>query len=133
MSDDLVARLVRVEAITMPGKAFSLHNVLPWLRKNEALRKEAADRIAEVEAAYQAESDLGDALADQVQILLTERDRLAREVERMKKYLDTLPGDEGCGTAELDAICAIAHGRDDHPLVVAAINPEGETPTGEKP
>ncbi len=44
------------------------------------------------------------------------------ELERMRAYLDTIP--EGPVSGEvIDAICSLAHGRQDHPLVLAALKP----------
>jgi hypothetical protein len=45
MSDELVERLRAVEFVTMPGQPMTLASAMPWLKANDALRKEAADRI----------------------------------------------------------------------------------------
>ena len=94
------------------------------------IAKLTASRQAEAEAAYQAESDLGDALADQVQILLDQRDALqvradhfAREVGRLQQA-NAILRTERSGAVWVCPECDIAgcqHYR-------AALNPKGETP-----
>jgi hypothetical protein len=45
MSDELVERLRAVEIVTMPGQPMTLASAMPWLKANDALRKEAAAHI----------------------------------------------------------------------------------------
>ena len=100
-----------------PDLATQLADALDAL---EAAEKRVAELAADVD-------DLTINMDADLKTMIRERHALRvaeTALATLQAYLDTLP--ETPTAAELDAICAIAHGRLDHPLVIAAL-------TGDKP